>query len=236
MSAREDATTGRPRRWGRIAIVAGVILLGLAPWWGPAVLRPLAFFRVRHIEVRGARYASPADIARALKVDTSRSLWDDTRTLELRAEQLPEVRAASISRDMPSTLVVQIEENVPIALAPTPTGMKAYDEEGRALQIDPSRTPMDLPVISRRDTAVLRLLGEVRASDPSLFARISELRRSGRDELLMQLVTVPVRMMDNVTAERLSQISSVEEDLSRRHAKAVELDLRYRDQVIARIQ
>lgn len=236
MSARHVVAIGKRRHWGRIAVVAGIALLGLVPWWGPAILRPLAFFRVRHIEVRGARYASPAEIARALKVDTSRSLWDDTRILETRAEQLPEVRAASISRDLPSTLVVQVEENVPIAFVPTPAGMKAYDEEGRALQIDPSRTPMDLPVISRRDTAVLRLLGEVRASDPSLFARISELRRSGRDELVMQLVTVPVRMMDNVTAERLSQISSVEEDLNRRHAKAVELDLRFRDQVIARIQ
>jgi len=236
MKSGDEASTRKRRRWRRITLVAGVVLVGLIPWWGPAILRPLAFFRVRHIEVRGARYASPADIARALKVDTARSVWDDTRTLEARAEQLPEVRAATISRHLPSTLVVQVEENVPIAFVPTPNGMKAYDEDGRALQIDPSRTPMDLPVISRRDTAVLRLLGEVRASDPSLFARISELRRSGRDELVMQLVTVPVRMMDNVTAERLSQISSVEEDLTRRHARAVELDLRFRDQVIARIQ
>jgi cell division protein FtsQ len=39
----------------------------------------------------------------------------------------------------------------------------------------------------------------------------------------------------DVTADRLSDIIPVEQDLARRHVKAVELDLRFRDQVIARL-
>jgi cell division protein FtsQ len=42
--------------------------------------------------------------------------------------------------------------------------------------------------------------------------------------------------MDDVSVERLSDILPVEADLARRQARAVELDLRYRDQVIARVQ
>jgi hypothetical protein len=42
--------------------------------------------------------------------------------------------------------------------------------------------------------------------------------------------------MDDVTARRLAEIYPVEGDLARRRARVAELDLRYRDQVIARLQ
>jgi hypothetical protein len=105
-------------------------------------------------------------------------------------------------------------------------GFRAFDARGRALPLDPSRTPVDLPILARPDTLLLRLLGDIKTAQPDLFARISELRRNGRDELLMELVTVPVRMMNDVSVDRLARISLVERDL----------DLRFRDQVIARIQ
>jgi cell division protein FtsQ len=41
--------------------------------------------------------------------------------------------------------------------------------------------------------------------------------------------------MTNVTLARLGDIVPVERDLSRRELRASELDLRYRDQVIARL-
>ena len=220
---------------GRVLVLL-VLMAATAPWWGPPLLRPLAFFRIKHVEVRGTRYASPVDVAKALAIDTTRSLWDDTGVLERRVRALPHVRDVELSRRIPSTLIVTIEENVPIALVAGTNGFRAYDEEGRALSVDPCRTPLDLPVIAGRDTGLLRLLGEVRASDPSLFARISEVRRSGRDELVMQLVSVPVRTMSDVTVEQLTQIAPVEEDLAKRRAHPVELDLRFKDQVIARIQ
>jgi cell division protein FtsQ len=104
------------------------------------------------------------------------------------------------------------------------------------MPLDPSRTPVDLPVLARRDTALLRLLAEIRVHDPAFFARVSEARRAGRDELVLELVTVPVRVRPDVSLDRLAQISSVERDLVRRGVRAVELDLRFRDQVIARFQ
>ena len=231
-----DASPRFARSPRRVAVATLVAMAVTAPWWGPPLLRPLAFFRIKHVEVRGTRYASPAEVAKALAIDTMRSLWDDTRVLERRVRALPHVRDVELSRRIPSTLVVTVEENVPVALVGGTNGFRAYDEDGRALSLDPSRTPVDLPVIAGRDTALLRLLGEVRTSDPSLFARISEVRRNGRNELVMQLVSVPVRAMSDVTVEQLTQIAPVEEDLAKRRAHPVELDLRFKDQVIARIQ
>jgi cell division protein FtsQ len=41
--------------------------------------------------------------------------------------------------------------------------------------------------------------------------------------------------MRDVSVERLAEIEPVEDDLARRQLRAVEIDLRYRDQVIARL-
>jgi hypothetical protein len=42
--------------------------------------------------------------------------------------------------------------------------------------------------------------------------------------------------MQDVTLERLADIDPVEEDLVRRQVRVAEIDLRFRDQVIARLQ
>jgi cell division protein FtsQ len=196
----------------------------------------MEFFRVRHVEVRGARYTPASQIVARLDVDTTFSIWNDLAPLEARVREHPQVEAARIVRRFPGTLVVRLEERVPIALVPTATGLRAYDADGRSMPLDPSRTPVDLPVLARRDTALLRLLAEIRVHDPAFFARVSEARRAGRDELVLELVTVPVRVRPDVSLDRLAQISSVERDLVRRGVRAVELDLRFRDQVIARFQ
>lgn len=231
----EGKETGRRPRWARRFAALGLMLLAGSPWWAPPLLRRLDFFRVRHVEVRGARYTPPAEILARLDVDTTFSIWNDLAPLEERAAEHPQVGTARVSRRFPGTLVVTLDEYAPVAFVSTARGLQAYDGEGRALPLDPSRTPADLPIIPRQDTTILRLLAEIRSADPSLFARVSEVRRVGRSELVLQLVTVPVRIYDDVSLERLAQIFSVEEDLARRGLRVEELDLRFRDQVIARL-
>ena len=114
-------------------LVAIVICLGSAPWWGPRLLSHLAFFRVRRVVVEGAHYTAPRDILAQLHVDTMVSVWTPLRPLEQRVAQLPEVRVVTIQRKLPGTLVVTVAERVPVALVPTPQGFRAYDEGGLPL-------------------------------------------------------------------------------------------------------
>jgi cell division septal protein FtsQ len=156
---------------------------------------------------------------------------------------------------MPGTIVVTIEENQPVALIQSPTGLLPYDSLGHELPIDPARANLDLPIVATNDPVLLKLVGEIRYAEPRMFARIEEVRRTARDEILLTIARSPVdsargkddaaqisgetlrvRVPIGLSVERLADIFPVENDLARRQAHVTELDLRYRDQVIARLQ
>jgi cell division protein FtsQ len=236
-STSERTTNGtrlpRIRLW--LLGIAAVLVLG-SPFWGPLFLRRLAFFRVHRVEIVGARYVAPRDILSRLHVDTMASVWDPTGPLAARVAGHAEIEHVVVRRKLPGTLVIEIVERVPVALVPAAGGFRVYDARGVALPIDPVRVSVDVPVLIERDTLVLRLLGALRVGRPALYQRVSAVRRAGRDELILQLKTEPVRVMQDVTLERLADIEPVEADLSRKQLRVAEIDLRYRDQVIARLQ
>jgi cell division protein FtsQ len=244
----EDAPPPQRSRAARITrrIGAGLAVLVVVsgPWWGRAALRRLDFFRVRRVEIDGTRYVSPDEIVSRLRIDTTASLFDDVGPLKKRVRQHPSVRDVRIERKLPGTLLVRITENLPVAFVQAASGLVAVDATGHSLPVDPATADVDLPVLAVRDTLTLRVLGEVREQAPALFARIGEVRRfprGGSFYLLFRLTESPmnsahdVLASGDVTADRLSDIVPVEQDLVRRKLRATELDLRFRDQVIARL-
>ena len=225
------------KKWVGPGIVAvGVVLLLLSPVWAPVFLRRMDFFRVRHVEIVGARYVEPRDVLARLRVDTTASVWDPNDAWRRRVAQHPLVRDVELDRRLPGTLIVRLVEHVPVALVPTPTGFRVYDERGVSLPIDPTVADVNAPILARADSAMLRLLGAARRLAPGFYRRMSEVRREGGGrELLVVLDSLPVRALGDVTLQRLQDAELVEQDLARRRLRPTELDLRYRDQVIARL-
>ena len=236
--------------WRIVGALFLVAIIMTAAWGIRSGARRMAFFRVRSVEIRGARYLQPSEIIARLKVDTLASLWDDLTPYRERIRRHPQISDVSISRRMPGTLVVTVKENLPVALIQTSAGLLPYDSLGKQLPIDPARTSLDLPIVATADPVLLKLVGAIRASEPDVFARIDEVRRTGRDEILLTLSrgttasvaspidnkTLLVRVPVGLSVERLADIFPVETDLTRRQVRVGELDLRYRDQVIARLQ
>ena len=224
-------------RW-RLALagIAALVLLA-SPLWGPPVLRRLEFFRVRRVEILGTRYTAPSELLERLRVDTTRSVWDPLAPLAARLRTHAQIESVTVARRLPGTLVVRVKERHPVALVDAPGGLRAVDEGGRRLPLDPSRTPVDAPVVTAapRDTLVYHLLGEMQREAPALYARLSSIRAAGADEIVLQIADLSVRAMTNVTLARLGDIDPVQRDLARRQLRPTELDLRYRDQVIARL-
>jgi len=233
-----DAGIRLEPRWPRLrfalAGVAVLLILG-SPWWAPSILRRMDFFRVRRVEIVGAHYVAPSDILSRLNVDTTISVWDPTNPLAARVATYPGIQTAVIRRKLPGTLVVDVTERAPVALVQANGVLRVYDERGVLLPIDPARVTVDAPVVMQRDVTLLRLLGAMRAKMPALYARVSSARRDG-DALLLQLKNWQVRVMQDVTLARLADLEPVEADLARRQVRVTEIDLRYRDQVIARLQ
>jgi cell division septal protein FtsQ len=178
------------------------------------------------------------------------SIWDDLDPLRERVRHHPQISDVTITRRMPGTLVVTVQENQPVALIQTRAGLLPYDSAGRELPIDPARVNLDLPIVATNDPALLKLVGAIRYATPNVFSRLEEVRRTGKDEILLTLSPraraagdsaqsqriLRVRVPIGLSVERLTDIFPVENDLARRQAHVDELDLRYRDQVIARLQ
>ncbi len=220
-------------RRGAVTLAAAVLLA--TPVWGPPVLRPLAFFHVRSVEVRGAYYIAPRDIVNRLRLDTTMSLWDNLTPVASRVVGIPGIRAADLSRRLPGTLVVSITEALPVALVPAGDGMRAYDARGVPLAFDPTRVDLDLPVLlGRPDRRVLRLLDDVRVRAPALFARISSVRIEAGGDVLIETPDFTVRAGHDANAARIAEAVPVAADLARRRIPIRELDVRFRDQVVAR--
>jgi cell division protein FtsQ len=239
--------------WKILGALFLLAILMAGAYGARAGARSMAFFRVRTVEVRGTRYLAPNEIVARLQIDTLRSLWDDVDPLVARIRRHPQVSDVRITRKMPGTLVVSIQENLPVALIQTRSGLLPFDSMGRQLPIDPSRIVLDLPIVATDDPVLLKLVGNIRAALPKLFARLEAVRRSGREEILLTLSrnasenpvagdatqnnhTLRLRVPVGLSVERLADIFPVESDLARRQVPVEELDLRYRDQVIARIQ
>ncbi|MCY7378780.1 MAG: FtsQ-type POTRA domain-containing protein [Gemmatimonadaceae bacterium] len=242
MSDARDADGTRVTRvrtpaWRLALGVLLVIALLATPFWGPRTLATLDFFRVRKVELLGVRYTPPDEVLERLAVDTTQSVWDPLEPLVARVSRHPQIERVTVTRKLPGTLVVDVTERRPIALVAVGATLRAVDERGVTLPLDPSRTPVDAPVVraARRGTTVYHLLGAMQRDAPRLYARVSSIASVGSDELLIQVAELPVRTMTTVSLARLGDIEPVERDLARRQLRAAELDLRYRDQVIARL-
>lgn len=239
--------------WKLVGSLLLVAIIMAGAWGAREAARQMAFFRVRSVEIRGVRYLQPADILARMQVDTLMSLWDDLEPLRRRVLRHPQVNDVTITRRMPGTLVVTVRENRPVALIQGPAGLLPYDSTGRQLPIDPARASLDLPIVATYDPVLLKLVGAIRYAEPEVFARIEEVRRTGRDEIMLTLShgrrargadetgpfpggTLRVRVPVGLSVDRLADIFPVENDLARRRLPVDELDLRYRDQVIARLQ
>ncbi len=240
----------RPR-WQRItmtlaAAVTAVVMVA-SPWWGPRALSRLDFFHVRTVEFEGVRFAKTAELLARLRVDTAQSVWQPLDSLTARLETHPMILRVDVTRDLPGTVRVMVVERAPVALVQTKGGLRPADATGAVLPIDPAVIPLDMPIASSADSALLAALDGLRIEAPALYARVAQASRVSSTELRFVLTggsvgaagpamvpSLMVRTAPDVTVARFKDILPVEADLARNHLRAVELDLRFRHQVIAR--
>ena len=237
MSRKKKAETAPRKAWWppssrvfkAVAIVAGVLVLMFAM---PRALSRSSFFRVRRVEVVGARYLTGPEIVAALELSQSASLFDPLEPVERAAIAIRGVRRASVSRRWPGTLVLRVEEFEPVAFTPRREGLALVDARGRVLPFDPTRAPADLPV-APADPLVTRLIARLKESEPAVFRAIVSASRD-RQSVVLEAGDRRFLLRTDASAAQLKALAAVVEDLARKGRRYRELDARFTDRVFVR--
>jgi len=227
-----------PRASRRVLRWAGTVMIVMAIWMtAPLLLRRIAFFRVRQVELVGIRYLDADQVLAALRLAPQASVYDDTDMLAERLRGLDGVADAVVSRRPPGSLKVIVREIEPVALLMNGRGaLEPVDADGRALPYD--LTGLDLPVVPAADSAVVGVLARVQAFDPALFQTIDAARRTpslrGGGAVLLELGAHRVLLGNDAGPEVIEAVVLVARDLAARRRSYAELDARFDGQIVVR--
>jgi len=231
-----------------LSVASGV---ALAAAWLPDALAELEYFRATEFSVVGARVVDVDEIIETASIPGYASVFDASDSWEHRLERHPLIRRAQITRDLPGTLIIMVEERMPVALvanallAPVDRLLVPVDRDGQVLPLDPSEHRMDLPLLradlglAELSTSQLRILAmeveRLTADDPSFMAAVSEMALDDKgDATAVVEGDVRVRFRPPLSHRRLQDGLTVLDDAGRRRPdqRTTTIDLRYADQVV----
>ena len=212
--------------WRRIGAVVVLVAAAAMMMLAPRVARRLAFFRVRQVEVVGARYLDETDVVRRLGLRPDASTLDPLGGLGRRAAAVPGVLQATVERRLPGTLRVTLREATPVALVALADRLALVDSGGRVLPFDPMRAPMSLP-IAGRDSITPGLLHRLMRADPRLYAAI-ESARLDRGDVVLDIGARRIRLRPDTDDAMLRAVTAVVAYLSAHAVAWREIDARYR--------
>lgn len=256
---RSQPGPGRPQRKRRnrriLAAALGVLLLVLL---GPRLTRPAAralgrlpAFQVQRIEIEGCSGLTPEAVRAAIPVSRGDNLLlvPMDRVAEA-VRRNARVESVSVTRS-PGILHVRVFERRTFLLVSAGT-LVEVDSTGLILPPLPGGGVPDRPVVtglrlptrragarvtSPRFQAVLRLTRSLERPDVRLLPEISEI--AARDRRFLTLRTagdqIPI-LVDpgRVTPASLRALAATLHDLRRQHRDVLEMDARFRGQVVVR--
>jgi len=223
-------------------LLALLLLGGWGGWRGLVALVDSDFLTTRYLEVEGCRVLPEELVTEILEPYRGTPLFRlPVDSLRARLDSLPRVRGVELDRRLPATLRCRITEARPMALL-LDGGFQELDRDGRALERF-GTPPPDLPILRpsefvSTDSLVLLAREALLALEDASFdlsREVSEvlverrglafIRNEGGTRVLLGWENIPGRVR---AYREFYPVLEAEKDFPR------ELDLRYRDQVVAR--
>jgi cell division protein FtsQ len=221
----------------RTVIVLVAIVLVAGAWAVPESLQRMSFFRVRQVELIGVRYLAPDSVLAHLGLSSTQNLFDDAGAIEARVAQIAGVVSAQVDRKLPGTLRVTIVEQMPVAFAPGAGRLVAMNGDGQALPYDPVESGLDLPMVARPDSLLLRALAVVRTTDSTVFRDVDGARRRSANrgnDVVLEMNGRRVLLDGVPTPDDVRTVSAVRRHLAQSGRSYRELDTRYQGWVVVR--
>lgn len=142
-------------------------------------------FSLQKIEVEGNGYISSAEILQKARLTLGEQLYQiEPEAVIRRILTIPYLRGVSVSRSLPSTLIISVQERQPVAYL-VDRNIYMVDRNGKILLKKPGMSLQNLPLITGLTVAkllenrqpllqALNLIRKVDSVDPDLFQLISE--------------------------------------------------------------
>jgi cell division protein FtsQ len=242
-----------PWRWlGRGVLVMGILGGAVLVWQHRVLVHDYVTqwvaqatgATVQKIEVEGLRYTDQDALLGALGLERGSSLVGfDAAAARARIEDLPWVRLASVERQLPAAVKIQIYEHVPLARVIDNARVWVINPQGQRIVVDDGNQFTALPLLQGEgaDRAGATLF-DVLANYPQLMSQLREaIYVGGRrwDLRFVSGVTIQLPEEDPARGYGLTQalprLVALEEA---RHVLTLndgEVDLRLKDRIVLRL-
>lgn len=135
------------RRRLRRLVAFGALALLLVTGW---VLLRSPLLAVGQVTVSGSTHVDRAQVARASGIDEGVAMMDvSPGRAESRLESLPWISHATVSREWPNRVRIELVDRTPVAQVPSGSAFAFVDADGRVLQTGVGRTDA-LPLLEGR--------------------------------------------------------------------------------------
>lgn len=173
------------RRWlvvgGAVVVVAVAVVLLFTPVFG-----------VRSVAVTGTHALTKDEVRAAARVAGGTPMvWVDTDAIGTRVAKLPQVASVTVSRSLPSSVEIEVDERSPVAVFSSAEGTRLVDGTGmpyRTVEKTPKNLPrIDLPKVAGGDPATMAVVGVLGAIPEDLRARMTSITSSPQGDVRFTL-------------------------------------------------
>jgi cell division septal protein FtsQ len=235
------------RQFGGAMWAATTMAVALALFFGVRIAIELSPFVVEKIEVRGNAQTPSEEVVSASGLLRGQSLFQKKLArIKEDVEKLPWIHSAKISRRLPGSVVIEVEESKPSFLIRLSDRLYYFSLDGKVIDA-PLKAGIDFPVItgldweelegdSERREQVLELL---KYADPaSLGGRIEEIHCHSPEKFVIYgnfplCTRIVVGAGD--FAEKFKDFARLKRKLDKRGQYAKSADLTLDDRIIARL-
>ena len=231
-------------RFAKISLA--VVFLSILCWTLLSVMAYLSVaprFEVKKLSVSGLKHIEENQIIAKAGFDVGTNVFSiNLDGLRKRVEELQWVRHATVERVLPDQIIIKVIEREPIGLARINGEIYQFDLDGKILDPDPIRDS-SFPILDglRADgdkdnlpkvltyKKILEDLGPNSLSQIHINARGEVIVVSSSDPVLVNLGTTDFR-------SRWIKYIQMKPQIEQRYPLAVQVDLRFKNQVIVRMQ